>query len=137
MRKWCSCGSEMKIRLSTVIYSGRVEIDHVPIYSCPACSRSEVFPEVKEDLTDLLGKLGTKPPRQSFSFSEWSEWADLLLQAGMGGKEPDAREVERLVEERVNCLLDLHLLAQSLGDAAWQEELRGRLSQFARRTPNT
>jgi hypothetical protein len=127
----------MKIRLSTVIYSGRVEIDHVPIYSCPACSRSEVFPEVKEDLTDLLGKLGTKPPRQSFSFSEWSEWADLLLQAGMGGKEPDAREVERLVEERVNCLLDLHLLAQSLGDAAWQEELRGRLSQFARRTPNT
>jgi len=137
LRKWCTCGSEMKIRLSTVIYSGRVEIDNVPIYSCPVCNRSEVFPEVKEDLTGLIGKLGAKPPKQSFSFSEWSEWADLLLQAGMGGREPDAREVERLVEERVNDLLDLHLLAQSLGDAAWQEELRGRLSQIARRTPNT
>jgi len=135
--KRCSCGSEMKIRLSTVIYSGRVEIDDVPIYSCPACNRSEVFPEVKQDLTGLIGKLGDKPPKQSVSFSEWSEWADLLLQAGMGGKEPDAREIERLVEERVNDLLDLHLLAQSLNDDAWQEELRARLSRIARRTPNT
>lgn len=127
----------MNIRLRTVIYSGKVEIDNVPVYSCPACSRSEVFPEVKEDLTGLIGKLGAKPARQSLPFNECSEWADLLLKAGMDKKQTNAREVEWLVEERVNALLDLLLLAESLNDEIWREELRTRLSQIARRTFNT
>lgn len=137
MQKRCLCGDEMNIRLRTVIYSGKVEIDNVPIYSCPSCSRSEVFPEVKPDLTGLIGRLGAKPPKQTFSFNEWNEWADLLLHACTDKKQPEPSQVERLVEERVNALLDMHLLAQSLNDAQWQEELQKRLAQITRKTPNT
>jgi hypothetical protein len=38
--------------------------------------------------------------------------------------------VEDLVEERINELLDILLLAQSLGDAPWVEEIRHRLAQI-------
>ena len=127
----------MTIRLRTVIYSSKVEIDNVPIYSCPSCNRSEVIPEVKPDLTGLIGRLGAKPRKQTFSFNEWNEWADLLLHACSDKKQPEPSVVERLVEERVNALLDMHLLAQSLGDEAWQEELQKRLSQISRKMPNT
>ncbi len=137
LQKRCPCGNEMNIRMRTVIYSGKVEIDNVPIFSCPACSRSEVFPEVKPDLTGLIGKLGARPEKQSLSFNEWNEWADLLLQACTDKKQPAASEVGRLIEERVNALLDMHLLAQSLGDTAWQEELHRRLSQISRKMPHT
>ncbi|WP_325355553.1 hypothetical protein [Paenibacillus sp.] len=137
LQKRCPCGNDMYIRMRTVIYSGRVEIDNVPVYSCPVCSRSEVFPEVKPDLTGLIGRLGAKPEKQTFSFNEWNEWADVLLKACSDKKQPDRSDVNRLIEERVNALLDMYLLADSLNDAAWREELQKRLSQFSRQVPNT
>lgn len=137
MQKRCSCGSEMTIRLRTVIYSGKVEIDNVPIFHCLDCSRSEVFPEVKPDLTGLIGKLGAKPDKQTYSFNEWNEWADLLMKALAGKKQPEPAEVGRLIEERVNALLDMYLLACSLQDRAWQEELQRRLKQLSRKVSHT
>lgn len=133
MRKTCTCGNPMRMKLRTVIYSGRVEIDNVPIFSCTTCSRSEVIPEVKPDLTGLISKLGAAPSKQTFLFNECNEWANLLVEAGVDKKLPENLAVGHLVEERVNTLLDLYLLAQSLEDQAWIDDLSKRLEQLSRR----
>jgi hypothetical protein len=127
----------MSIKLRTVIYSGKVEIDNVPIYSCQSCSRSEVFPEVKPDLTGLIGQLGSEPAKQTFSFNEWNEWANLLMLACAEKKQPEQGEVERLIEERINSLLDLFLIARSLQDTEWEKDVQKRLTQISRRTMHT
>ncbi|WP_424765900.1 hypothetical protein [Paenibacillus sp. sgz302251] len=134
MQKRCHCGDIMKMKLRTVIYSAKVEIDNVPIYSCPACSRSEVSPEVKPDLTGLIAQLGAKPDKQTFLFNECNEWANLLVEAKVEKKHTDQNAVDRLIGQRINQLLDLYLLAQSLNDEVWIADLNKRLEQLSRRT---
>lgn len=58
----------MNLRLRTVIYQSKVDIENVPIYSCEGCGRSEVVPHVKPELTGLIGKLGVSL-RSSSCFS--------------------------------------------------------------------
>ena len=70
MQKYCKCGRTMNLRLRTVIYQNKVDIENVPIYSCEDCGRSEVVPHVKPELTCLIGKLGSKPEKQQFFFHE-------------------------------------------------------------------
>ncbi|RCW49989.1 hypothetical protein [Paenibacillus prosopidis] len=137
MQKRCHCGDIMKMKLRTVIYSGKVEIDNVPIYSCSTCNRSEVFPEVKPDLTGLIAQLGAQPNKQTFLFNECNEWADLLVEAKADKQQTDHTAVERLIEDRINKLLDLYLLAQTLNDEAWITDLNKRLEQISRRSLHT
>ncbi|MGG1637901.1 MULTISPECIES: hypothetical protein [unclassified Paenibacillus] len=124
----------MKMKLRTVIYSGKVEIDNVPIYSCTTCNRSEVFPEVKPDLSGLIAQLGAQPDKQTFLFNECNEWASILVEAKADKQQTDRIGFERLVEQRINKLLDLYLLAQTLNDEAWILDLKKRLEQISRRT---
>ncbi len=125
------------MKLRTVIYSGKVEIDNVPIFSCSSCNRNEVSPEVKPDLTGLIGQLGSKPDKQTFMFNEWNEWADLLVEVYGKQKTPHNQMLEEYAVARVNKLLDLLLLAQSLGDESWMAEIQKRLSQISRRSIHT
>ncbi|WP_168121988.1 hypothetical protein [Paenibacillus sp. HB172176] len=137
MQKKCQCGNMMKMKLRTVIYSGKVEIDNVPIFSCQECSRSEVIPEVKPDLTGLIAKLGNEPGKQSFLFNECNEWADLLVEARANRQMPGQPEVEAMIEQRINTLLDLYLIAQKLDDQPWIDDLNKRLQQISRRILHT
>lgn len=137
LEKRCHCGDIMKMKLRTVIYSGKVEIDNVPIYSCVACSRSEVFPEVKPDLTGLIAQLGAEPSKQTFFFDECNEWASLLVIARNTKKQSDPAAVERLIQERIDALLDLLLLAQGLEDEGWIADITKRLGQISRPTRHT
>lgn len=130
MQKQCKCGSEMSIRLRTVIYQNKVEIDNVPVFSCDSCNRSEVFTEVKPELTALIGTLGSKPVKQQLQFNEVSEIALLMLKVTEKKRASDP--VEYIIQERINELLDLLLLAQSLQDELWMEDVRKRLSQIAK-----
>jgi hypothetical protein len=134
LHKSCHCGDIMKMKLRTVIYSGKVEIDNVPIYSCTTCNRSEVFPEVKPDLSGLIAQLGAQPDKQTFLFNECNEWASILVDAKADKQQTDRTAFERLVEQRINKLLDLYLLAQTLNDEAWILDLKKRLEQISRRT---
>ncbi|UUZ95876.1 hypothetical protein LJK87_16685 [Paenibacillus sp. P25] len=120
----------MSIRLRTVIYQNKVEIENVPIFTCESCSRSEVFSEVKPELTGLIGKLGARPGKQMLQFEEVSEIAHLMVKATE--KKWASDPVETIIQERINELLDLLLLAQSLSDEPWQDDIRKRLSQIAR-----
>ncbi|MFC3790762.1 hypothetical protein ACFOQM_18750 [Paenibacillus sp. GCM10012307] len=121
------------MKLRTVVYSGKVEIDNVPIFSCSACNRSEVSPGVKPDLTGLIGQLGSKPDKQSFLFNEWNEWADLLVEVYAKDKRLQSQMLEEHLDARINKLLDLLIVAKSLGDEAWMNEIQKRLSQISRR----
>jgi len=134
LHKRCHCGDIMKMKLRTVIYSGKVEIDNVPIFSCTTCNRSEVFPEVKPDLTGLIAQLGAQPDKQTFLFNECNEWANLLVGAKAEKLQTDHPAFERMIEQRINELLDLYLLAQSLNDEAWITDINKRLEQISRRT---
>ncbi|WP_223869650.1 hypothetical protein [Paenibacillus sabuli] len=127
----------MTVKLRTVLFSGKVEIDNVPIFCCAACSQSEVLAEVKPDLTQLIEGLGDEPDKQTIAFEACNEWANLLLAVEAKPKSAEARSVEQMLEQRVNQLLDLYLLAQSLSDEAWMEELERRLAQLSKRTIHT
>ncbi|WP_281887894.1 hypothetical protein [Paenibacillus sp. YYML68] len=130
MQKQCKCGKSMSIRLRTVIYQNKVEIENVPIFSCDACNRSEVFAEVKPDLTGLIGTLGGRPEKKQVLFNEVSEVAHLMQKVTDKKRANDS--IETIIDERINELLDLLLLARSLDDELWIEDVRRRLSQIAK-----
>jgi len=132
MQKQCNCGETMNLKLRTVIFSGKVEIDNVPIYTCNGCSHSEVIPAVKADLSGLIQELGAKPKKQSYLFNECNEWANILVEYKLAQKtaQSAAQKLEQMIEQRTNDLLDLYLLAQRLQDEEWLESIRKRLQQI-------
>jgi cell division FtsZ-interacting protein ZapD len=118
----------MNIKLRTVIFSNKVEIHNVPIYSCSECSSSEVYPAVKQELTDMIGKLGHQPEKQAIQFNEVNELAQIMYR--VSDKENMGLSVEAIIEERINQLLDLIILAQSVKDDIWIADIRKRLEQI-------
>ena len=130
MQKRCSrCGNEMSIMLRNVIYRNRVKINNVPVYVCldEDCSHSQVVDMVKEDLKNLMNELGNNPLKQAVEFEEISEFSNLLV---LVADQEEEIPTKQLIEERINELLDIFLLAQSLGDEKWMSEVRKRLMQI-------
>lgn len=131
MDKRCECGDTKRLHLRTVIFARKVNIMKVPVYCCSECGRNEVFSGVKDEVSRLIAKLGARPVPRSIPFDQVNEWACVLSLALAAGTEPlQASEVARAAEERTNQLLDLWLLASSLGDESWKAELQDRLSQL-------
>lgn len=128
LHRECKCGRAMSIRLRTVIYQNKVEIDHVPVFTCDTCARSEVLPAVKPDLTKLIRQLGAKPEKQRIRFDEICELAHLM--SIVTDKEHQHEAVSLILEERINELLDMLLLARSLKDQGWMDDIVERLSQI-------
>jgi len=119
----------MTLQLRTVIYSGFIEIVNVPILTCRSCYRSVVYDAVKSDLTSLIERLShTDGTPVEIRFDERNELAFLLMKAT--DKELLHESLRDIVEERINELLDIMLLAQSLQNQEWIEETRGRLKQI-------
>lgn len=130
MIKECSCGQPMDIRLRTVVYSKTVEIDNVPIYTCSKCFHTEILTGVKADLAQLINQLGGKPHIQKINFNELNEWAFLITKAT--DLELVHIPIQSIVGERIDQLLDLLLLARSLNDVYWENDLVGRLMQLTK-----
>ncbi|WP_082034149.1 hypothetical protein [Cohnella kolymensis] len=121
----------MKLALRTVVFAKKVNITNVPVYSCSLCGRNDVFHGVKEDVGRLVGELGTRPAPRSIPFEEVHEWAGVLFRALAQAESLQASDVAKAMEERTNQLLDLWLIASSLGDETWKMELQTRLSQLS------
>lgn len=133
MLKKCSrCGSEMNIMLRNVVYRNRVKIYNVPVHVCGdyECSHSQVVEIIKDDLKQLMKELGPTPSQQEIEFEEISELSNLLVYVADQKEASEEAAVRTVVENRVNELLDMFLLAQSLGDEHWLSEIRQRLVQI-------
>lgn len=131
MLKICPCGEQMALSLRTVIFAKKVNITNVPVYSCSGCGRNDVFHGVKDDVGRLISQIGAYPDIRNIPFDELHEWAGLLTGLRSQLKELQPADVARAAEERTNQLLDLLNLATALGDEAWKDELRYRLSQLS------
>ena len=129
MQKTCShCGCEMSIMLRNVVYRNRVKIQNVPVHVClnDECAHSQVVETVKEELKQLMEDLGPRPSRQEIDFDSVSEFSNILV---MVADKYEDIDVKYAIEERINELLDIFLLAQSLGDQNWMNDTRRRLTQ--------
>lgn len=126
----CKCGTKMDIRLRTIIYSKIVEINNVPVYDCSTCFHVEVLPYVKKELSNLIQDIGGRPESGKLNFDELNEWALLISRAI--DRDQLQMSIQDIICERIDQLLDLLLLARSLGDVRWEDDLRHRLSQITR-----
>lgn len=130
MGKHCKCGSEMIVRFHTIIYQNTVEIENVPVVYCETCNHSEVLPEVKTDLVGLIDQLGNSTDKKLLHFNDISELTRLLIQIYSRQSMNDS--AGSIIEERINELLDMLLLSQSLNDARWIDDIRNRLVQLTK-----
>ena len=145
MNKQCNCGHEMLLALRTVIHDRTIHIHHVPVLTCPYCERSELYPAIKQEITDMIRGLKAGQRKELFSmdeegdsvpqhyfFEEMNEAASVLAECadlfGPGDLLPYA---EKEMNERINKLLDMYLLAKTLKDEEWVSELQDRLKQIS------
>lgn len=135
MESRCECGEQMEVGLRTVIYVGKVEIINVPVHTCKSCHRSKVLPIIKPDLTRLLDQLGPLPDKQIIRFDELNELAHLMVK--VTDKQHMHESIDNILEERVNELLDMLLLAKSLKNEEWNRDICQRLQQITRYVHST
>jgi len=119
----------MGIELRNVVYRNSVRILNVPVHVCSdeRCDHSQVVDEVKDDLKRLMNDLGRNPARQNIDFEQFCEFSNLLV---MVADRCEEKAVTYTVEQKVNDLLDMFLLAQSVGDEKWMGEIRSRLTKL-------
>lgn len=142
MKKLCGCGGEMTIHMHTLIYSARIKITHVPVYTCGICARYEPLPVIKRDLAQLISELGDHPPKRHLSFANRNEWANVLKEtfaSGLfhGGMSELEESIRSAIQGRIDLLLDVYRVAGDLADLNWMEETAKRLSQLTLQSANS
>lgn len=125
-KHYICCGEPMHLTLRTLVYNHN-EITNVPVYTCLVCERSEIAARVKPELMKVVKNLTYSASKhQKVAFQDFSEYSNLLV---MVADETEEKQIEELVEDRINQLLDLLLLAKSLKDEQWVDEISERLRQ--------
>ncbi|MBW4083633.1 hypothetical protein [Paenibacillus sp. S150] len=125
----------MTIHMHTLIYSAKIKITHVPVYTCGECGRYEPLPFIKHDLGKLIKELGETPSKRHLSFADRNEWASVLKETfanGLfaGGMSEVEETIRAAIQGRIDLLLDVYRLAVDLTDRKWMEETGSRLSQL-------
>ncbi|WP_342565828.1 hypothetical protein NST84_12185 [Paenibacillus sp. FSL R7-0345] len=136
VKKSCGCGGIMTIHMHTLLYSAKIKITHVPVYTCGECTRYEPLPSIKKELGKLIGELGKAIPGRKLSFAERNEWASVLKEVLSAGEFPGGfneleESIRKAAEARIDVLLDVYRLAVELSDLKWMEETGIRLAQLA------
>ncbi|MCY9513654.1 hypothetical protein [Paenibacillus apiarius] len=139
MYKRCNCGHYMDLTLRTVVHARSVHIHRVPVYTCTCCERSELLSFVKKDIAELIRNrmslIAANPHVTQHgplvvAFDEVHELSSVLAECVEVESCDDMLPVfERRVDERVNQLLDLYLIAKTCNDALWMSDLQRRLKQ--------
>ncbi len=125
----CRCGLPMNLMLRTVLFANKVTVHCVPVFSCQECHYSQIHREVKLHLSNMMKQLGANPKKQTIYFQDVNELAKLLFRAS--DPEFDNNTVNEIIHLRINELQDLLLLAESINDEAWVDELHDRLDQIS------
>jgi hypothetical protein len=129
MEKLCACGKHVSIQLCTVIFQNKINIENVPVFSCGFCGRNEVYPAVKGDLKELIAQCEIDSEEKVFvSFHEVSEVSHFCMQMMQQGD--TSKSMRQLIDDRINELLDTFILARSLSDLKWTDDIHRRLLQL-------
>lgn len=139
LNKSCGCGGDMTIHMHTLIYSVKVKITGVPVYTCSDCARYEPLPYIKRDLGMLIQELGESDGRRNISFTERNEWANVLKETFaryIKGELLNLEEsIHSAIQGRIDLLLDIYQFASACVDDIWMEETALRLSQLTHPSP--
>lgn len=130
MKEECTCGQSMTVHMRTVVYQRYIYIEHVPVLICQSCGNSVVYSPVRPELKHILQDAKESSEKKRIYFEDISEIAHVLLKLHESNK--DFVTSPEVVQERVNELLDIYLLARSLNDQEWVDEIRGKLLQISR-----
>lgn len=128
----CRCGNEMELTLRTIIHARKVEIHHVPVFTCSHCGHSELVPEIKAEVVRLMQQsTGSESSnRIQIFFEEEHEAARVFMDCLEQGGEDLETLYGLNAEERVNQLLDVYLVAQFYQDRNWLMDIERRLKQI-------
>lgn len=125
----CQCGLPMNLMLRTVVFARKVTVHCVPVFSCNECHHSQIHQDVKQHLSTVMKPFSTKLTKQTIYFQDINELAKLLFRAS--DPEFDNNTVNEMIHLRINELNDLLLLAESIHDTEWVDELHDRLDQIS------
>ncbi|MFD2670239.1 hypothetical protein [Marinicrinis sediminis] len=129
MEKHChQCGEQMGIYLRTVVFSRQMEIENVPVYTCDECEVYQVLPSVKEHVKALLTQQEETASKHAVDLASENEIAQLLSMAA--DEQYEHYELNEMVEERINQLLDMLIMAKALHNEEWVKDVEDRLSQL-------
>ncbi|WP_088547384.1 hypothetical protein [Paenibacillus aquistagni] len=133
MNKRCNCGHDMDITLRTVVHARTIEIHHVPVYTCAECDYSELLPELKQEVIQLMKKMmqEERTGKMSAYFDDVNEVASVLKECVDAGGWHLDELFQQIGEERVNHLLDLYLMAKTWNDKEWMCDIQRRLKQIS------
>ncbi|MCM3337147.1 hypothetical protein M3650_00445 [Paenibacillus sp. MER TA 81-3] len=139
MYKRCTCGHYMDLTLRTVVHARSVHIHRVPVFTCTSCERSELLSLVKKEIAELIRNRMSLIAANSHitqngplvvSFDEVHELSSVLAECvEEDGCDDMVPVFERRMDERVNQLLDLYLIAKTCNDTIWMMDLQRRLKQ--------
>lgn len=135
MRRKCSCNQPMNLELHTVIFSKKLEIQNVPVFSCMSCSTYELLAPLKTQLSEYLKTVQLPKERRVVSFAEMNEAANLFYDLYKRKVNLDADNLIEIMEtfkqERINLLLDVYQYAVQMNDESWTCDTQRRLEQLA------
>ncbi|MBC8079076.1 MAG: hypothetical protein H7X86_01935 [Gorillibacterium sp.] len=122
----------MELKTRSVIYKRTIEFENVPVFICQSCAYSEVFPSVKVDLAKLLSQYKACLTKEKASFHEMNEIAGIIKQ--YVDQSVGAKGLSTLIDERINQLLDILILARSLKEDQWADDVQDKLTQLSDRS---
>jgi hypothetical protein len=125
----CRCGQSMNLMLRTIVFSQKVKVHYVPVFSCLTCNRNEIHPSVKTQISATIKQTGSKPEKQTIYFQDMNEFAKLLFRASSA--EYDDNSVDEILHMRVHELMDLLSIAEAINDGGWVDEIHDRLDQIS------
>lgn len=124
----CHCQQPMGLLLRTLLFSQKITVHYVPVHTCASCNRSEVHAAVKPQLKQLIKEHMHSEEKKTLYFHDVNEFAKLLFRAS--STDFDNQSVDDIIHMRINELLDMLLLAESINDHGWVDEIHDRLDQI-------
>ncbi|SEF82817.1 hypothetical protein [Paenibacillus sp. UNC499MF] len=124
------CGASMIGSKGTLKHI-RTSIHNVPILFCPVCHRIEVHHLIENEY-ELLAEYAHGDGAAEVDFIDYVEGKQgpAIYENCVNHEDEEPMEI---VQNQIDMGLDLLSVAKSLGDDAWEEQLKKRLQVLSRR----
>lgn len=103
------CGNKMYFYLRKLVYMNNITINDVPVNRCSYCDHHELKDDIKDDLKRLLRELDNKNDKEV----SFTDYINIDLDIYIKNSDLD-----------IDSILDIYLLAKSLNDKRWMNEMK-------------